>query len=162
GPVVAQNMPRLLADPSRYALEEATPAPTDVSPLNPGISKERFNTPVRIEANDLLCTLRSDNLAILTDVLGWFSGVSPFGGVGRLPGLCVGEAYVGFRRELLRRRRRTAPRAHDPRPWPVLRGRRALHRARAVHVPLDADAVGRQRRPVHERRRPVIHRECES
>jgi hypothetical protein len=31
-----------ISDKSRYALEEAVPGPTDVSPLNPGISKETF------------------------------------------------------------------------------------------------------------------------
>ncbi len=74
GTLVASRMPRLLSDTSRYALEEAVPAPTDVSSANPGISKLRFNVPVRIEQNDLLFTLRSDNSQYLGEVLAWFGG----------------------------------------------------------------------------------------
>src|SRR5262249_41406477 len=55
-------------------LEEAVPSPTDISPANPGITKERFNVPVVIEANDLLFTLRSDNTANLQDVLAFLGG----------------------------------------------------------------------------------------
>jgi hypothetical protein len=72
--LLALHVPRLLADTSRFALEEAIPSPTDVHPSNPGISKLRFNVPVRIERNDLLFTLRGDNPAYLTDVLGWLAG----------------------------------------------------------------------------------------
>jgi hypothetical protein len=74
GDLVARRMPRLLLDRRRYALEEAVPAPTDVSPLNPDISKQTFNVPVAIEKNDLLLTLRSDVQANLTDVLAWLLG----------------------------------------------------------------------------------------
>ncbi len=70
----ALYVPRLLADTSRFALEEAIPSPTDVHPNNPAISKLRFHVPVRIERNDLLFTLRGDNPAYLTDVLGWLAG----------------------------------------------------------------------------------------
>ena len=36
GELVAQAMPRLLLDPRRYALEEAVPAPTDITSQKPG------------------------------------------------------------------------------------------------------------------------------
>ncbi len=58
--VVSANMPRLLSDNSRFALEEAVPGPTDVSPQNPNITKQTFNVPVKIESNDVLFTIRSD------------------------------------------------------------------------------------------------------
>jgi hypothetical protein len=67
-------MPRLASNNSRFALEEAVPSPTDVSPANPGITKQRFNVPVRIESNDILITVRSDNSTIISDVLGWLGG----------------------------------------------------------------------------------------
>ncbi len=38
--LVANHMPRLLVDNSRFALEEAIPSPTDVSPQNPGVTKK--------------------------------------------------------------------------------------------------------------------------
>ena len=71
GPLVQQHVPRLLSNRNRLALEEAVPSPTDVSPSNPGISKQTFNVPVVIEHNDVLLTLRSDVLAQTTDVLQW-------------------------------------------------------------------------------------------
>jgi hypothetical protein len=74
GTLVASHMPRLTSNTSRYMLEEAVPSPTDVSPANPGITKETFNVPVRIEANDLLITLRSDNSTIISDVMAWLGG----------------------------------------------------------------------------------------
>lgn len=74
GQVVSNHMPRLLSDPSRYALEEAVPSPTDVHPSNPGVRKKTFNVPLVIEDNDLLLSLRSDNLDILSDVANWLQG----------------------------------------------------------------------------------------
>jgi hypothetical protein len=71
GSLVRRFIPRLRANPNRFALEEAIPSPTDISPLNPGITKLTFNVPVRIEHNDVLLTLRSDVLAHTTDVLDW-------------------------------------------------------------------------------------------
>lgn len=71
GPLVRRYIPRLRSDPTRLALEEAVPSPTDVSPANPGITKQTFNVPVVIERNDVLMTLRSDDLAHTTDVLEW-------------------------------------------------------------------------------------------
>jgi hypothetical protein len=72
--VVSHHMPRLLADRSRAALEEAVVSPTDVSPANPDIKKQTFNVPVRIEANDFLLTLRSDSTGHLHDVQAWLTG----------------------------------------------------------------------------------------
>ena len=71
GPLVQRNIPRLLSDRSRFALEEAVPSPTDVSRLNPGVTKQTFNVPVVIEHNDMLLTLRSDVLAHTSDVIDW-------------------------------------------------------------------------------------------
>jgi hypothetical protein len=73
GSLVAAHMPRLIAEPQRAALEEAVPGPTDVSPENPGITKQRFNIPVQIESNDMLLTLRSDSSEILDDALSWLT-----------------------------------------------------------------------------------------
>jgi hypothetical protein len=80
GSLVSANMPRLLSDASRYALEEAVPGPTDVSPANPGVTKQTFNVPVTIESNHLLITLRSDNSTIITDVVNWFGGSNTLNG----------------------------------------------------------------------------------
>jgi len=74
GSLVSSNMPRLLSDTSRYALEEAVPGPTDVSSVNPSIRKATFNVPVRIESNDVLYTLRSDTLGNIQDVISWLQG----------------------------------------------------------------------------------------
>lgn len=74
GRLVASHMPRLASDASRCVLEEAQPAPTDVSPANPRISKFRYNVNVRIERNDLLFTLRGDDPVTLADVLAWLAG----------------------------------------------------------------------------------------
>jgi hypothetical protein len=72
--LVASRMPRLRSDNSRFVLEEAVPSPTDVSTANPGISKVRFNVPVRIETNDILFTFRSDNQTFIQDAINWFNG----------------------------------------------------------------------------------------
>lgn len=69
-------MPRLLSDPTRFALEEAVPGPTDVSPEHPWIHKEHFDIPVVIESNDLLFTLRSDSLNNLQNVSSWLQGLT--------------------------------------------------------------------------------------
>jgi hypothetical protein len=72
--LVNSAIPRLSSNTARSVLEEAVVAPTDVSPRNPGITKQRFNVPVRIEANDLLFTFRSDSQAHITDAFNWLSG----------------------------------------------------------------------------------------
>lgn len=74
GSLVSTNMPRLLSDTTRYALEEAVPSPTDVSSQNPNISKATFNVPVSIESNDILYTIRSDMLSNIQDVVSWLQG----------------------------------------------------------------------------------------
>ncbi|HLX39709.1 MAG TPA: hypothetical protein VKR42_04215 [Ktedonobacteraceae bacterium] len=78
--IVSANMPRLLSNKSRYALEEAVPGPTDVSPQNPGISKENFNVYVVIESNDVLFTFRSDVLANISSVEAWLQGSNSLNG----------------------------------------------------------------------------------
>jgi hypothetical protein len=80
GSPVLAAMPRLTSHLSRFVLEEAVPSPTDVCPANPGITKQRFNIPVAIEANDLLFTFRSDDAAIIQDVLAWLSGSNSLAG----------------------------------------------------------------------------------
>jgi hypothetical protein len=78
--IVAEHMPRLVDDPRRPALEEAEPGPTDVSFANRDVRKQRFEVPVRIESNDVLLTIRSDELDITRDVLGWLRGSGDLGG----------------------------------------------------------------------------------
>lgn len=80
GSLVASQMPRLLANPNRYVLEEAVPSPTDVSSQNPSITKQTFNVPVLIEANDVLFTFRSDSLNNINDVINWLLGSEELGG----------------------------------------------------------------------------------
>jgi hypothetical protein len=89
GPLAAATMPRLLSDPTRYALEEAVPGPTDVGG-NPGQRKQRFNLPVRIEGNDLVVTVRSDTTTVLADVLAYLTGNSA-----TLHGSHVGNSRLG-------------------------------------------------------------------
>jgi hypothetical protein len=80
GDLVSTHLPQLRDDPGRYALEEAQPAPTDVHPDNPGVDKLRFPVTVRIEDNDLLLTLRSDQATHLQDVLRWLDGSDTLAG----------------------------------------------------------------------------------
>jgi hypothetical protein len=80
GSLVSSHMPRLLSNNSRYVLEEAVPGPTDVSPRNPNITKQTFNVPVRIEANDVVFTFRSDLLGNINDVVNWLLGSDELGG----------------------------------------------------------------------------------
>jgi hypothetical protein len=72
GSLAFTNIPKLINATNRLALEEAVPSPTDVG--QPGISKRKFNVPVRIESNDLLFTLRSDTAGNISDVLAWLNG----------------------------------------------------------------------------------------
>jgi hypothetical protein len=90
GSLVGAHMPRLAAEPERPALEEAVPGPTDVSPENPGITKQRFNVPVQIESNDMLLTLRSDSSEILDDVLSWLTEADT-----TLAGVEAGDSGLG-------------------------------------------------------------------
>jgi len=86
GPVVSRSLPRLVSDPTRFALEEAVPGPTDVGGT-PGATKQTFNIPVRIESNDLVVMLRSDSAWIVTDVIDYLTGASS-----RLAGREVGNS----------------------------------------------------------------------
>jgi hypothetical protein len=90
GTLVTSHLPRLLSDPTRFAFEEAVPGPTDVSPQNPEVSKQRFSVPVQVEGNDVLIALRSDSTAIIDDVIAWLSGTST-----TLAGTEVGESGLG-------------------------------------------------------------------
>ncbi len=78
GRLVSSAMPRLLSDNSRYALEEAVPSPTDVTPGG-SITKQTFNVPVAIESNDVLFTFRSDHLGNIYDVVNWLLGSDELG-----------------------------------------------------------------------------------
>ena len=79
--LVEAHMPRLRDEPQRPAFEEAIPSPTDVSPSNPEVQKERFNVPVQIERNELVLVLRSDSSQIIDEVLAWLLGeASTLGG----------------------------------------------------------------------------------
>jgi hypothetical protein len=75
--LVSSRIPRLSSNTSRSVLEEAVAAPTDVVSGN-GITKETFNVPVRIEANDVLFTLRSDSASNLSNVLNFLVRSLPF------------------------------------------------------------------------------------
>ncbi|HEU5228995.1 MAG TPA: hypothetical protein VFU49_14350 [Ktedonobacteraceae bacterium] len=79
GSLVSGAMPRLLSDNTRFALEEAVAAPTDVTSTN-GIKKATFNVPVTIESNDILFTFRSDSLNNITNVSNWLQGSNNLGG----------------------------------------------------------------------------------
>ena len=98
GKLFDAKVPRLLSDESRFALEEAVPSPTDVSPANPGITKKTFNVPVMIEANDLLFTLRSDHVGNLWDVLAFLGGSNKLAGHQvRSPHLDAGLKFTSTR-----------------------------------------------------------------
>jgi len=78
GALVAAYMPLFKAT-GAAVLQESVPGPTDVSPLNPAISKQTFNIPVAIEANDVLLTLRGDAFAKLARVVAWLEGSGRLG-----------------------------------------------------------------------------------
>jgi hypothetical protein len=83
--LVAANMPRLLSNTNRFALEEAVAGPTDVvngvvQGANNPPAKERFNVNVVIESNDVLFQLRSDSLDNLVNVSAWFAGSNNLNG----------------------------------------------------------------------------------
>jgi len=98
GKLFEAKVPRLLLDETRFALEEAAPSPTDVSPANPGITKKTFNVPVQIEANELLFTIRSDNTANVWDVLAFLGGSDMLAGMKvPSPRLKCGLTFTGTR-----------------------------------------------------------------
>ena len=78
--LVASRVPLRNDGSGKSVLEEAVASPTDVSSLNPGISKLTFNVPVQIETNDVLFTLRSDSLSNITDVSAWLNGSNRLNG----------------------------------------------------------------------------------
>ena len=80
GSVVANNVPRLSTDISRFVLEEAVPGPTDFGQPNISKAQANFQVPVRIEHNDVLFTFRSDALANITDTLDWLNGSDSLNG----------------------------------------------------------------------------------
>lgn len=89
GPLVSSHLPRMVDAPTRFAFEEAVPGPTDVGGPR-GTTKETFNVPVQIEANDLVVMLRSDSTEILTDVISYLTGTSS-----QLAGRNVGSSGLG-------------------------------------------------------------------
>jgi len=86
--LVAAKIPTTLADPTRSALVEAVPSPTDVidgvvggpGALIPGRTKDRFNVDVVIESNDMLFETRSDSLTNLAAVALWLQGSNNLNG----------------------------------------------------------------------------------
>ncbi|HEX5115136.1 MAG TPA: hypothetical protein VFW65_08055 [Pseudonocardiaceae bacterium] len=78
GGVAFANIPRLTKDNTRFALEEATPAPTDAG--QPGIVKRKFDFTPELGGTDILITARSDTQANLTDALGWLAGSNHLAG----------------------------------------------------------------------------------
>jgi hypothetical protein len=90
GPLVSGYLPRMVNAPARFAFEEAVPGPTDVGGSHPTVSKQTFNVPVRIEANDLVVMLRSDSASNLSDVIDYLTGAS-----GQLAGRSVGASGLG-------------------------------------------------------------------
>jgi hypothetical protein len=82
GTLVSSRMPRLLSNTSRFVLEEAVPSPTDVSPANPSVVKDRFNVRVLIENNDVVFHFRSDSMVNLAAIPLWFNGSNNLNGKG--------------------------------------------------------------------------------
>jgi len=80
GIVVGAAMPRTLAfnglAANQPALKRAVVGPSDVAQGNQALELRRaeFNVPVRLENNDLMFTIRSDNPSIVADVVAWLSG----------------------------------------------------------------------------------------
>ena len=71
GPLVSGHMLRLPRRTAATHWRRRCRGPPDVSTANPQIRKKTFNVPVRIEANDVLLTMRSDSLSIIQDVQAW-------------------------------------------------------------------------------------------
>ncbi len=87
GSLVSSHMPRLASNPNRFVLEEAVPSPTDIPPGTtnfnslPVVQQKRvFKVPVVIEQNDLLWTVRSDQMANVLDVAAWLQGSNSLNG----------------------------------------------------------------------------------
>ena len=74
GSLAGLHMPRLVFDTNRFAVEEAKAALTDAGQA--GIVKRKFNIPPQIGGNDILFTIRSDDLKITSEVATWLRGAS--------------------------------------------------------------------------------------
>jgi hypothetical protein len=122
--LAAAHVPRLVDAPTRFALEEAIPSPTDVTYGYGRVVKERFNVPVRIEENALLFTIRSDNLESAGDVEAWLAGSDVLAGQEYVTAVRVirfDPARVMFTQRGCPPRRRPggpfANRIHRSHPW---------------------------------------------
>jgi hypothetical protein len=84
--VVNANMPRTIAFGQQAGgqpvLKRAVAGSTDVFPGNHVFELRRaaFNVPVRFESNDVLFTIRSDNVTFADDVAKWLSGSNTLAG----------------------------------------------------------------------------------
>jgi hypothetical protein len=78
--VVNAQIPKLASNHARSVLQEAVAAPTDVVSGN-GITKLRYNVPVKIENNDLVFLMRSDNATFLQDAVNYLNGSNSLRGV---------------------------------------------------------------------------------
>lgn len=97
-----ERVPRLASDTTRFALEEAVPSPTDVSGVNPGITKQTFNVPVRIERNDMVLEVRSDSMSQIRDVLDFLGGSNSLAGNSvASPTFSVSFTYTSIRIEFM-------------------------------------------------------------
>lgn len=75
GPLLREQMPRLVGDPGRAALEEPLPPePVEVLASRLRHSRRTPRPTVHVEEHDLLLTLRSDSLDNLRDVASWLQG----------------------------------------------------------------------------------------
>jgi len=74
GSLAGLHMPRLAFDTNRFALEEAKAAPTDAGQA--GIVKRKFDITPMIGGSDVLFTIRSDDSAIVQDVLRYLRSAS--------------------------------------------------------------------------------------
>jgi hypothetical protein len=78
--VVNANMPQTIAFQGQAAgqpvLKRSVPGPTDVASGNRALELRRaeFNVAVRMESNDILFTLRSDDSSRIADVVAWLGG----------------------------------------------------------------------------------------
>jgi hypothetical protein len=98
----SELVPRLASDTTRFALEEAVPSPTDVSPSNPGVTKQNFNVPVQIESNDMLFEVRSDSTSHISDILNFLGGSNRLAGRRvASPSLSVSFRYTSTRIEFM-------------------------------------------------------------
>lgn len=151
GSLVSAHMPKLTSDGSTYALTEAVPGPTDVSPLNPGVTKQTFNVPVKIENNDFLITIRSDNTAFIGDVLSWLGGSNSLAGHPvSSPSLFKGLAHGHLKPGAVRPARAAEVRRGPEQP--AVRGRDQPRLADVDELPRPADRRQRPGGDLHIRR----------